>query len=67
MSFRMQELLAFNPRVLPAVNQVQVHPLQYPDGNHTLLSTARHCGRMKDAIIISPPDKYSATPAQLMV
>jgi diketogulonate reductase-like aldo/keto reductase len=74
---QLQELLAAKPRVLPAVNQIEVHPF------NTRRELADFCQahgiiveayaplaralRMKHEKITELSNKYSRTPAQLMV
>ncbi|KAL8705971.1 MAG: hypothetical protein Q9201_000965 [Fulgogasparrea decipioides] len=73
----LEELLASEPRVVPAVNQIEVHPF------NTRTELATFCQkheivveayaplvralRMKHPVISSLSDKYSCTPAQLLV
>ena len=73
----MKELLASNPRIHPAVNQVEVHPFntrteitsfcQQHDIVVEAYAPLARALRMKDKTIVSLSSKYSVTPAQLMV
>ncbi|KAF1982404.1 putative aldo-keto reductase [Aulographum hederae CBS 113979] len=73
----LQELLASNPRVIPAVNQIEVHPF------NTRTELATFCQkhdivveayaplvqalRMRHPTIVSLSKKYSCTPGQLLI
>ncbi|KAL8660756.1 MAG: hypothetical protein Q9202_006223 [Teloschistes flavicans] len=73
----LQELMASKPRVLPAVNQIEVHPF------NTRTEITSYCQehdivveayaplvrglRMEHPVIASLSEKYSCTPAQLLV
>ncbi|KAG7004562.1 eukaryotic translation initiation factor 5A-2 [Physcia stellaris] len=73
----MEELLASKPRILPAVNQVEVHPFNTRAEitsfchAHNILVEAyaplARALRMKHPTIASLSQKYSVTPAQLMI
>lgn len=73
----MQELLDSNPRILPAVNQVEIHPFNtrseiasFCQNNGMVVQAYAPLARalkMKDPTISSLSQKYSCTPAQLMV
>ncbi|KAL9019304.1 MAG: hypothetical protein Q9185_003382 [Variospora sp. 1 TL-2023] len=73
----LQELLASEPRVLPAVNQIEVHPFNTRTEitsfcqEHDIVVEAYaplvRALRMKHPVIASLSDKYSCTPAQLLV
>jgi diketogulonate reductase-like aldo/keto reductase len=74
---QLQELLDSNPRIPPAVNQIEVHPF------NTRKDIASFCQendivveayaplvralRMKHPLIVSLSKKYSCTPGQLLV
>jgi diketogulonate reductase-like aldo/keto reductase len=74
---QLQELLDSNPRIRPAVNQIEVHPF------NTRKDIASFCQendivveayaplvralRMKHPLIVSLSNKYSCTPGQLLV
>lgn len=73
----LRELLASKPRVIPAVNQIEVHPF---NTRTEITSFCQDQGiivqayaplaralRMQDPTIMSLSQKYSATPAQLMI
>ncbi|KAM0715381.1 hypothetical protein Q7P37_008879 [Cladosporium fusiforme] len=71
------ELLSSNPRIKPAVNQIEVHPFntrsaltQYCKDHDIVVEAYAPLARaykMKDATIVSLAKKYACTPAQLMV
>ncbi|KAI4117020.1 MAG: hypothetical protein LQ338_007622 [Usnochroma carphineum] len=73
----LQELLASKPRVLPAVNQIEVHPFNTRTEitsfcqEHDIVVEAyaplARALRMKHPVIRSLSEKYSCTPAQLLV
>ncbi|KAL8682940.1 MAG: hypothetical protein Q9224_006727 [Gallowayella concinna] len=73
----LQELLASKPRILPAVNQIEVHPFNTRTKitdfcrEHDIVVEAYaplvRALRMKHPIISSLSEKYSCTPAQLLV
>ena len=73
----LEELLAAKPRILPAVNQVEVHCFNtrtnitsFCEKNGILIEAYAPLARalrMKDATIVSLSKKYSCTPAQLMI
>ncbi|KAL9578255.1 MAG: hypothetical protein Q9212_005833 [Teloschistes hypoglaucus] len=73
----LQELMASEPRVLPAVNQIEVHPFNTRTEitsycqKHDIVVEAYaplvRAWRMKHPIIASLSNKYSCTPAQLLV
>ena len=75
--FQLQELLASNPRLHPTVNQVEVHPFntrteitsfcQEHDMVVEAYAPLARALRMKHPTITSLSNKYSCTPAQLMV
>ncbi|KAF2256632.1 Aldo/keto reductase [Trematosphaeria pertusa] len=73
----LQELVASKPKVLPAVNQVEVHPF---NTRKDITSFCQEHGivveayaplvralRMKHPTIVSLSKKYSCTPAQLLI
>ena len=76
-SIQLQELLASKPRIVPAVNQIEVHPfntrIQITSfcQEHNIVVEAyaplTRALRMKHPTIISLSKKYSCTPAQLMI
>ncbi|KAL8993559.1 MAG: hypothetical protein Q9169_006255 [Polycauliona sp. 2 TL-2023] len=73
----LQELLASKPRVVPAVNQIEVHPFNTRTEitsfcqQHDIVVEAYaplvRALRMKDPVISSLSTKYTCTPAQLLV
>ncbi|MCJ1279125.1 hypothetical protein MMC21_006949 [Puttea exsequens] len=73
----LQELLASKPRIQPAVNQIEVHPFNTRTAitsfcqDHNIVVEAyaplARALRMKHPTIVSLSQKYSCTPAQLMV
>ena len=73
----MRELLDSQPRIHPAVNQVEVHPFNTRTEitsycqEHDIVVEAyaplARALRMHDATIYSLSKKYSVTPAQLMI
>lgn len=73
----MTELLASNPTVPPAVNQVEVHPFNTRTAITTFCQTHNivvqayaplaRALRMQDPTIASLSKKYSCSPAQLMI
>ena len=73
----MKELLASKPRILPAVNQVEVHPFNtrveitsFCQENNIIVQAYAPLVRalkMEDPTIASLSKKYSVTPAQLLV
>lgn len=73
----LDELIASKPRIMPAVNQIEVHPF---NTRTNITEACRKYGilveayaplaralRMKHPTIVSLAEKYHATPAQLMV
>lgn len=73
----LQELMDSNPRILPAVNQIEVHPF---NTRTELTSFCQKSGilveayaplaralRMKHPVIVELSKKYKCTPAQLLV
>ncbi|KAK8088352.1 oxidoreductase [Apiospora hydei] len=72
-----EELMASNPRIKPAVNQIEVHPfntqtaIRETCAKHGILVEAygplARAMRMKNPTILELAKKYSCTPAQLMV
>lgn len=76
-SIQLQELLASKPRIVPAVNQIEVHPFNTRTQitsfcqEHNIVVEAyaplTRALRMKHPTIISLSKKYSRTPAQLMI
>lgn len=73
----MEELLATKPRILPAVNQVEVHPFNtraeitsFCQAHNIVVEAYAPLARalrMKHPTIASLSQKYSVTPAQLMI
>ncbi|KAL8919705.1 MAG: hypothetical protein Q9208_006658 [Pyrenodesmia sp. 3 TL-2023] len=73
----LQELLASKPRVYPAVNQVEVHPFNtrteittFCQDHDTVVEAYAPLARalrMKHPVISSLSNKYSCTPAQLLI
>ena len=73
----LEELIASKPRILPAVNQIEVHPFNTRENitsfcqEHDILVEAyaplARALRMKHPTIASLAKKYGSTPAQLMV
>ncbi|ETN44375.1 uncharacterized protein HMPREF1541_10555 [Cyphellophora europaea CBS 101466] len=73
----LEELIASKPRVLPAVNQIEVHPFNtrtnitsFCQENGILVEAYAPLARalrMKHPTIVSLSKKYNCTPAQLMV
>ncbi|KAF2737286.1 Aldo/keto reductase [Polyplosphaeria fusca] len=73
----LQELLDSKPRIIPAVNQVEVHPFNTRTDitsfceQHGIVVEAYaplvRALRMKHATIVTMADKYSCTPGQLLV
>ncbi|KAL8689007.1 MAG: hypothetical protein Q9218_005221 [Villophora microphyllina] len=73
----LQELLDSKPRIAPAVNQIEVHPFNTRTEitefchKHDIVVEAYapliRAMRMKHPVIASLSDKYSCTPAQLLV
>ncbi|KAK8055138.1 oxidoreductase [Apiospora rasikravindrae] len=74
---QIEELMASNPRIKPAVNQIEVHPfntqtaIRETCAKHGILVEAygplARAMRMKNPTILELAKKYSCTPAQLMV
>ncbi|KAK8137918.1 putative oxidoreductase [Apiospora sp. TS-2023a] len=72
-----EELMASNPRIKPAVNQIEVHPfntqtaIRETCAKHGILVEAygplARAMRMKNPTILELAKKYACTPAQLMV
>ena len=77
MHVQLQELLDSKPRVLPAVNQIEVHPFNtrtdiasFCQQNNIVVEAYAPLARalrMKHPAIVELSKKYSCTPAQLMV
>ncbi|MCJ1315201.1 hypothetical protein MMC15_000517 [Xylographa vitiligo] len=73
----LQELMASKPRILPAVNQIEVHPFNtrseitsFCQENNIVVEAYAplvRALRMKHPTIVSLAEKYSCTPAQLLV
>jgi diketogulonate reductase-like aldo/keto reductase len=73
----LEELLATRPRVIPAVNQIEVHPFNtrtkitsFCEKKEILIEAYAPLARalrMKHPTIVSLSKKYSCTPAQLMM
>lgn len=73
----LEELLAANPRIIPAVNQIEVHPFNtrtnitsFCQENGILVEAYAPLARalrMKHPTIVSLAGKYQCTPAQLMI
>ncbi|KAI4271983.1 MAG: hypothetical protein L6R38_006726 [Xanthoria sp. 2 TBL-2021] len=73
----LQELFASEPRILPAVNQIEVHPFNTRTEitsfcrQHDIVVEAYaplvRALRMKHPVISSLSERYSCTPAQLLV
>ncbi|KAL8765123.1 MAG: hypothetical protein Q9209_007706 [Squamulea sp. 1 TL-2023] len=73
----LQELLASKPRVFPAINQIEVHPFNTRTEitsfcqQHDIVVEAYaplvRALRMKHPVIGSLAEKYSCTPAQLLI
>ena len=73
----LQELMDSKPRILPAVNQIEVHPFNtrtnltsFCQKNGILVQAYAPLARalrMKHPVIVQLSTKYSCTPAQLMV
>ncbi|KAK8050257.1 Prostaglandin F synthase [Apiospora phragmitis] len=76
-NYGIEELMASNPRIKPAVNQIEVHPfntqtaIRETCAKHGILVEAygplARAMRMKDPTILELAKKYACTPAQLMV
>lgn len=74
---QLQELLASEPRILPAVNQVEVHPFNTRTDITTFCqengivveayAPLARALRMKHPTIVALSRKYKCTPAQLLV
>lgn len=74
---QLQELLASKPRIMPQVNQIEVHPFNTRTEitsfcqKHDIIVEAyaplARALRMKHPTIVSLSKKYGATPGQLMV
>ncbi|KAK8020119.1 Prostaglandin F synthase [Apiospora arundinis] len=72
-----EELMASNPRIKPAVNQIEVHPfntqtaIRETCAKHGIVVEAygplARAMRMKNPTILELAKKYECTPAQLMV
>ncbi|KAK5107906.1 hypothetical protein LTR62_000566 [Meristemomyces frigidus] len=72
-----EELLSSNPRIRPAVNQIEVHPFntranltsycQQHDIAVEAYAPLARALRMKHPTIVSLAEKYSCTPGQLLV
>jgi len=77
MTGQLKELLASKPRILPAVNQVEVHPFNtrveitsFCQENNIIVQAYAPLVRalkMEDPTIASLSKKYSVAPAQLLV
>lgn len=75
--WQLQELLDANPRIAPAVNQIEVHPFNTRKDitsfcqEHNIVVEAyaplARALRMKHPTIVSLSNKYSCTPGQLLV
>ncbi|RMZ74839.1 hypothetical protein DV737_g5688, partial [Chaetothyriales sp. CBS 132003] len=73
----LEELLASNPQIRPAVNQIEVHPFntrigitsfcQQKDILVEAYAPLARALRMKNPTIVGLSQKYNCTPAQLMV
>jgi diketogulonate reductase-like aldo/keto reductase len=73
----LEELLATKPRIIPAVNQIEVHPFNtrtnitsFCQKNGIVVEAYAPLARalrMKHPTIVSLSKKYSCTPAQLMI
>lgn len=73
----LQELMASKPRIMPAVNQIEVHPFNtrtnitsFCQQNGILVEAYAPLARalrMKHPTVVALSDKYSCTPAQLMI
>jgi diketogulonate reductase-like aldo/keto reductase len=73
----LEELLTTNPRVVPAVNQIEVHPFNtrtnitsFCQKNNIVVEAYAPLARalrMKHPTLVSLSRKYSCTPAQLMI
>ncbi len=73
----LEELMASKPRIVPAVNQIEVHPFNtrtnitdFCEKNGILVEAYAPLARalrMKHPTIVSLSKKYSCTPAQLMI
>ena len=73
----MKELLASNPKIVPAVNQVEVHPFNTRTKittfcqEHDIVVEAyaplARALKMEDPTVASLSKKYSCSPAQLMI
>lgn len=73
----LEELIASKPRIMPAVNQIEVHPFNTRENitsfcqeNDILVEAYAPLARalrMKHPTIVTLSNKYNCTPAQLMV
>ena len=73
----LQELLASKPRILPAINQIEVHPFNtrselcmFCQENNIVVEAYAPLARalrMKHPTIVKLSQKYDCTPAQLMI
>ncbi|MCJ1414654.1 hypothetical protein MMC32_000981 [Xylographa parallela] len=73
----LKELMASKPRILPAVNQIEVHPFNtrteitsFCQANNIVVEAYAplvRALRMKHPTIVLLAEKYSCTPAQLLV
>jgi len=73
----LQELIASQPRIMPAVNQIEVHPFNTRTDivnfcqEHGIVIEAYaplvRARRMKHPTIVALSKKYSCTPAQLLI
>lgn len=73
----LQELIASKPRIMPAVNQIEVHPFNTRTDITTFCAEndiiveayapLARALRMKHPVIVSLSKKYSCTPGQLLI
>jgi len=73
----LEELLASNPKIKPAVNQIEVHPFntrtdltEYCQQNEIIVEAYAPLARalrMKHPVVVELSKKYSSTPGQLLV
>jgi diketogulonate reductase-like aldo/keto reductase len=74
---QLEELLASNPKIKPAVNQIEVHPFntrtdltEYCQQNEIIVEAYAPLARalrMKHPVVVELSKKYSSTPGQLLV